>query len=157
MCYLTSLQTVTFHIFSRWGSFFFSSFFFFFSFQLAGSSFPNQGSDLAWQWKHQVLTTGSPRNSQNGTHFSHRWSKICNWRRRWQPTPIFLPGKSHGQRSLVGYSPWSYRGLYMTEWWSRHKIGNKQILCVQFFVTPWTVARPAPLSMGFPRQEYRSG
>ena len=29
------------------------------------------------------------------------------WRREWQPTPIFLPGKSHGQRSLVGYSPWS--------------------------------------------------
>ena len=28
------------------------------------------------------------------------------WRRKWQPTPIFLPGKSHGQRSLVGYSPW---------------------------------------------------
>ena len=28
------------------------------------------------------------------------------WRRNWQPTPIFLPGKSHGQRSLTGYSPW---------------------------------------------------
>ena len=28
------------------------------------------------------------------------------WRRQWQPTLIFLPGKSHGQRSLVGYSPW---------------------------------------------------
>ena len=28
------------------------------------------------------------------------------WRRKWQPTPVFLPGKSHGQRSLVGYSPW---------------------------------------------------
>ena len=28
------------------------------------------------------------------------------WRRKWQPTPLFLPGKSHGQRSLVGYSPW---------------------------------------------------
>ena len=27
------------------------------------------------------------------------------WRREWQPTPIFLPGESHGQRSLVGYSP----------------------------------------------------
>ena len=27
------------------------------------------------------------------------------WRRKWQPTPVFLPGKSHGQRSLVGYSP----------------------------------------------------
>ena len=28
------------------------------------------------------------------------------WRRKCQPTPVFLPGKSHGQRSLVGYSPW---------------------------------------------------
>ena len=28
------------------------------------------------------------------------------WRRKWQPTPIFLPGESHGRRSLVGYSPW---------------------------------------------------
>ena len=28
------------------------------------------------------------------------------WRRTWQPTPVFLPGESHGQRSLVGYSPW---------------------------------------------------
>ena len=29
------------------------------------------------------------------------------WKRKWQPTPIFLPGKSHGQRSLEGYSPWA--------------------------------------------------
>ena len=29
------------------------------------------------------------------------------WRRKWQPTPVFLPRKSHGQRSLAGYSPWS--------------------------------------------------
>ena len=28
------------------------------------------------------------------------------WRREWQPTPLFLPGKSHGQRILAGYSPW---------------------------------------------------
>ena len=31
---------------------------------------------------------------------------ILNWRRKWQPTPVFLPGESQGQRSLVGYSPW---------------------------------------------------
>ena len=31
------------------------------------------------------------------------------WRRKWQPTPVFLPGKSHGQRSLAGYSPWGKR------------------------------------------------
>ena len=30
------------------------------------------------------------------------------WRREWQPTPVYLPGKSHGQR-LVGYSPWGHK------------------------------------------------
>ena len=33
----------------------------------------------------------------------------CPWRRKWQPTPVFLPGESHGQRSLAGYSPWVAR------------------------------------------------
>ena len=36
------------------------------------------------------------------------------WRRKWQPTPVFLPGKSHGQRSLAGYSPWSNEEPDMT-------------------------------------------
>ena len=31
------------------------------------------------------------------------------WRRAWQSTPVFLPGESHGQRSLAGYSPWGRR------------------------------------------------
>ena len=34
------------------------------------------------------------------------WVRKIPWRRKWQPTPAFLPEKSHGQRSLVGYSPW---------------------------------------------------
>ena len=37
------------------------------------------------------------------------------WRRKWQPTPVFLPGKSHGQRSLAGYSPWARKDLDTTE------------------------------------------
>ena len=36
-------------------------------------------------------------------------------RRKWQPTPVFLPGESHGQRSQVGYSPWGCKELDMTE------------------------------------------
>ena len=32
-----------------------------------------------------------------------------HWRRKWQLTPAFLPGKSHGKRSLVGYSPWGHK------------------------------------------------
>ena len=34
------------------------------------------------------------------------WVRKIPWRRKWQPTPVFLPGESHGWRSLVGYSPW---------------------------------------------------
>ena len=37
------------------------------------------------------------------------------WRRKWQPTPAFLLGKSHGQRSLVGHSPWGPKELATAE------------------------------------------
>ena len=37
------------------------------------------------------------------------------WRRKWQSTPVFLHGESHGQRSLVGYSPWGHKELDTTE------------------------------------------
>ena len=37
------------------------------------------------------------------------------WNRKWQPTPVFLLGKSHGQRSLAGYSPQGHKELDMTE------------------------------------------
>ena len=37
------------------------------------------------------------------------WVRKIPWRRIWQPTPVFLPGKSHGQRSLAGYSPWGHK------------------------------------------------
>ena len=37
------------------------------------------------------------------------WVGKIPWKRTWQPTPVFLPGESHGQRSLAGYSPWGQR------------------------------------------------
>ena len=42
-------------------------------------------------------------------HGFNSWVRNIPWRRKWQPTPVFLPRKSHGQRSLVGYSPWSHK------------------------------------------------
>ena len=44
------------------------------------------------------------------------WVKKISGRKEWQSTPVFLPGKSNGQRSLVGYSPWGCKKLDMTEW-----------------------------------------
>ena len=41
------------------------------------------------------------------------------WRRKWQVTPVFLPGKTHGQRNLVDYSPWGYKRV-------RHHLPTKQ-------------------------------
>ena len=48
-------------------------------------------------------------------HGFNPWVRKIPWRRAWQPTPVFLPGESHGQRSLVGYSPRGHKGLDTTE------------------------------------------
>ena len=42
------------------------------------------------------------------------WSRKVPWKRKRQPIPVFLPRKSHGQRSLVGYSPWGRKESDMT-------------------------------------------
>ena len=44
------------------------------------------------------------------------WVGKIPWRRKWQPTPVLLPGKSHGRRSLVGYSLWGHKESDTTEW-----------------------------------------
>ena len=48
------------------------------------------------------------------------WVKKIPWKREWLPTPVFLPGESHGQKSLVGYSQWGHKELDMTERLSTH-------------------------------------
>ena len=45
----------------------------------------------------------------------YHWVGKIPWRRAWQPTPVFLPGKSHRQRSLVGYAPWGHKDSDTTE------------------------------------------
>ncbi|KAB0347365.1 hypothetical protein FD754_012222 [Muntiacus muntjak] len=56
-------------------------------------------------------------NSAEGTtvHGFDSWVGKIPWRRAWQPTPVFLPGESHGQRSLEGCSPWGLKELDTTE------------------------------------------
>ena len=46
------------------------------------------------------------------------WIRKIPWRREWQPTPVFLPGKSHGQRSRAGCRPWGHKESDSTEWWT---------------------------------------
>ena len=60
--------------------------------------------------KNSVVNAGDTRNPQV-------WSlgREDPLEEGWQPTPVFLPGKCHGQRSLVGYSPWGLKESDMTE------------------------------------------
>ena len=51
------------------------------------------------------------------------WFWKIPWRRKWQPTPVFLSNKSHGQRSLAGFSPWGRR-VNTTEWLSMQHGAN---------------------------------
>ena len=48
------------------------------------------------------------------------WVGKIPWRRKWQSSPVLLPEKPHGKRSLVGYGPWGYKELDMTEQLSMH-------------------------------------
>ena len=59
------------------------------------------------------------------------------WRREWQPTPVFLPGEFHGQKSLAGYSPWDHKESDMTEQLHTHKKGLK--FCLAHNKCSWIV------------------
>ena len=90
------------------------------------------------------------------------WVGKIPWRREWQPTPVFLPGKSHEQRSLANYSPWgcktvgynlaakqSYTGIYMVTKMSYSYI----YLHGQIWKTmPWKHSRVIMVTSGW-RQE----
>ena len=58
------------------------------------------GASLVAQWQRLCLQCRSC-----GRRMFSPWVGKIPWRRAWQPTPVFLPGDSHGQRSLVGYNP----------------------------------------------------
>ena len=56
------------------------------------------------------------------------WLRTIPWRRKWQPTPVFLSGESHGQRSLAGCNPWGHKESNTTEHTHAHTC---TILCLQ--------------------------
>ena len=72
-------------------------------------------------WTELKRTIGLPRwfsgkesSCQCRSCGFNRWVGKIPWRRKWQPSPVFLPEKSHGQRSLMGYSPWGCKELDTT-------------------------------------------
>ena len=89
-----------------------------------------------WKWSCSVVSDPQRSHGLQPTRLLHPWDFPgqstgvgCHcllqlgsgfpegWRRKWQPTPVFLPGRSHGQRKLAGYSPWDHRvGHDWSEW-----------------------------------------
>ena len=71
--------------------------------------------------QHQGFPSGAgiknlPANAGDvRRHEFNPWVAKIPWRKKWQPTPVFLPGESHGQRSLVGYSPRARKESDVTE------------------------------------------
>ena len=65
-----------------------------------------------WCLGGQVSTCQWRRHKRHGFN---PWGGKSHWSRKLQFTPVFLPGKSHGQRSLAGYSPWGHKELDMIE------------------------------------------
>ena len=70
------------------------------------------------QFSFQSQRKAMPKNVHTTTqlHSSHTLAQ----RRQWHPTPVLLPGKSHGRRSLVSFSPWGQYESDMTEWLHFH-------------------------------------
>ena len=64
-------------------------------------------------WNLQVLKVSNIQNLQGNKALVR--VILPDWRRKWQPTSVFLPGKSYGQRSLVDYSPWGCKESDTTE------------------------------------------
>ena len=74
-----------------------------------------------WTELNWIFTEYFPGVSGNRVCLQYRkpgfnsWVRKIPWRRKWQATLVFLPGNSHGWRSLAGYSPWSRKELDTTE------------------------------------------
>ena len=60
------------------------------------------------------------------------WIRKIPWRREWQPTPVFLPGKSRGQKNLVSYSPWGHKrgGHDLVSKQQQRGQGSRMVRCV---------------------------
>ena len=69
--------------------------------------------------------------SMGSRRVGHDWATslslftFMHWRRKWQPTPVLLPGESHGQRSLARYSPWGRKESDTTEQLSLSLVSNE--------------------------------
>ena len=96
------------------------------------SAYPSPHQFVLWKlvwWSRVHLQCRRPR--------FNCWVRKIPWRRKWQPTPVFLLGKFHGWRSLVNYSPWDHKESDITEqihWFTGSHLHSK--LCPSYISGP---------------------
>ena len=96
------------------------------------SSSTDQGVQMGLGWFKHVT-------------FINPWVMKIPWRKKWQPMPVFLPGKSHEQRSLEGYSPRGSKESDTTEWLHFHYPPEKTLGgCVYERHEAWTIKSRTP-------------
>ena len=88
------------------------------SLPLLQGTFPTQGSNPGPPYCRQILYQLSHKGSSVVKNLSAKQETQVGkipWRRKWEPPPVFLPGKPYGQKSLEGYSLWGHKESDMTE------------------------------------------
>ena len=103
---------------------------------ILGCSKITADGDYNHKIKRRLLPGGSDSKIgclQCGRPGFNLWVRKIPWRRKWQPTPVLLPGKFHWWRSLVGYSPWGHKESDMTEQFHFHwkKSYDKSTQCIE--------------------------
>ena len=82
---------------------------------LSGTLYKLISNNWNWPWKGQSKDCSSFSCPASAALFQLAPCTPLRWSEKWQPTPVFLPGKSHGQRSLAGFSPWGHKESDMNE------------------------------------------
>ena len=98
-------------------------------------------STLAWKipWTEEpgrLQSVGLLRVGHNWTTSLSLFS-FMHWRRKWQPTPVFLPGESQGQRSLVGCNLWGHTELDRLKWFSSSSSKRARRNLWKWWVCSW--------------------
>ena len=84
-------------------------------------------------WKIPRMEEPGRLQSMGSLRVGHEWETslslfiFMHWRRKWHPTPVFLPGESHGRRSLVGYSSRGHKESDTTEWLHFHFLNKIEL------------------------------
>ena len=106
----------------------------------------NSGASFMAQWLKKKI------HLQCRRHAFNLWVGKIPWRRKWQPTPVFLPGKTYGQRSLESYSPQGYKRVRHDLVTKKHKCKLYQtwislfrwFLCKRVLILKWNSSQMSP-------------